>query len=149
MYEWIKILISTIISAIIALWISWFGPSWKRNIIEAMPQKKRSIVRMKILFKYFFFLLAIVSIIVFIPFGSWFVISLSGLVLIISFFISYDFYNYLLQRIDIMLSETELEKEHDRILNELTARNILLTDEQEKQRRHRLAEIDELLRKFY
>ncbi len=90
----ITALVSIIAGAIINEILRYFIPIWKTDIKNSLPKKKSSKQRAAIVIKYPFLIIAICLIFFFVPEGKWFVIAVSGVCVIISFFISRDMLIY-------------------------------------------------------
>lgn len=119
----ITAVVSIIIGAIINELIRYFVPVWKKSIKDTLPKRQSNRLRLKIAIKYPFLIAFIFLIFFWVPEGKWFVLAVSGVVVVISFFIARDFYVYYIKMFVWAMERDSLETEKDRWLNSLLAHN--------------------------
>ena len=102
----ITAVVSIIVGAIMNELVRFFVPVWKRKIKNAAPKRKSNKDRIRLAIKYPFFIAAYFFVFKYVFFGKWFVLAFIFITILMTVFIAYDVFYYLL-----VFASYESEKE--------------------------------------
>jgi hypothetical protein len=107
----ISTILIIIATAIVTESIHLSIPSWRRQLSSVIPKRERNKLVVKTAIKYPFLFIAMLLIILYVPFGKCFVVSLCFTSLIVSFFIARDIYSFGLERFIISFKKDFVKRD--------------------------------------